>query len=195
MTLGMKMTPLFSLHVILSSLLILLQTAQSAEAPYTINDVTSDSGGDANVITVIDITPELARSKREGRPGPDPGPDGWLSSVFSFVSSKKSDNLRNHRNDVTATEVSRSQRGRPVPLKGRPPVNHKYNPAVQPAVQPDSVSGLTKLFGSVLPNTYYSRPKYRYPYYEQSGKGYLLYGYGDQELYEYSVFKPLEGYF
>ena len=90
MTLGMKMTPLFSLHVILSSLLILLQTAQSAEAPYTINDVTSDSGGDANVITVIDITPELARSKREGRPGPDPGPDGWLSSVFSFVSSKKS---------------------------------------------------------------------------------------------------------
>ena len=26
-------------------------------------------------------------------------------------------------------------------------------------------------------------------------QGYLLYGYGGKELYEYSVFKPLEGYF
>ena len=26
-------------------------------------------------------------------------------------------------------------------------------------------------------------------------QGYLLYGYGGKKLYEYSVFKPLEGYF
>eukprot|EP00090_Calanus_glacialis_P002961 TRINITY_DN12159_c0_g1_i1.p1 TRINITY_DN12159_c0_g1~~TRINITY_DN12159_c0_g1_i1.p1 ORF type:complete len:117 (-),score=24.45 TRINITY_DN12159_c0_g1_i1:307-657(-) len=55
--------------------------------------------------------------------------------------------------------------------------------------------GLAELLAGILPNTYYSRPKYRYPYYDNTGKGQLLYGYGGKDLYEYSVFKPLEGYF
>jgi len=55
--------------------------------------------------------------------------------------------------------------------------------------------GLAQLLGGLFPNTYYSRPNYRYPYYDNDGKGYLLYGYGDEDLYEYSIFKPLEGYF
>ena len=50
-----------------------------------------------------------------------------------------------------------------------------------------------KLF--VIPNTYYDIPKHRYPYYDENGVGRTLYGYGGQNLYKYSVFKPLEGYF
>ena len=30
--------------------------------------------------------------------------------------------------------------------------------------------GLAELLGSLLPNTYYSRPNYRYPYYDKTGK-------------------------
>ena len=52
---------------------------------------------------------------------------------------------------------------------------------------------LSKLF--IWPNTYYDRPRHRYPYYDQNGTGRLLYGYGGRTLYKYSVFKPLEGYF
>jgi len=59
----------------------------------------------------------------------------------------------------------------------------------------DGPGGLSKWIGSMLPNSYYSKPKYRYPYYDRGGKGYLLYGYGEKDLYEYSVFKPLEGYY
>uniref|UniRef100_A0A6P7FZQ7 Uncharacterized protein LOC114332381 isoform X2 n=1 Tax=Diabrotica virgifera virgifera TaxID=50390 RepID=A0A6P7FZQ7_DIAVI len=40
---------------------------------------------------------------------------------------------------------------------------------------------------------YYERPKYRYPYYDENGVGRLLYGYGDDKLYQYKVFSPLEG--
>ncbi|XP_057663913.1 uncharacterized protein LOC130898547 isoform X2 [Diorhabda carinulata] len=40
---------------------------------------------------------------------------------------------------------------------------------------------------------YYERPKYRYPYYDENGVGRLLYGYGDDKLYKYTVFSPLEG--
>ena len=47
----------------------------------------------------------------------------------------------------------------------------------------------------IWPNTYYDKPKHRYPYYDQNGSGRLLYGYGGPNLYRYSVFKPLEGYF
>lgn len=47
----------------------------------------------------------------------------------------------------------------------------------------------------VWPNSYYDRPRHRYPYYDQHGTGRVLYGYGGQTLYRYSVFKPLEGYF
>jgi len=56
--------------------------------------------------------------------------------------------------------------------------------------------GLSQWIGSLLPNSYYSRPKHRYPYYDKKGKGFLLYGYGEEDdLHEYSVFKPLEGYY
>lgn len=37
------------------------------------------------------------------------------------------------------------------------------------------------------------RPKYRYPYYDENGVGRLLYGYGDDKLYQYKTFSPLEG--
>ena len=46
-----------------------------------------------------------------------------------------------------------------------------------------------------LPNTWDSLPKFRYPYYDPQGRGYLLYGYGGPELYNYSQFERLEGYF
>ncbi|XP_040174012.1 uncharacterized protein LOC120906408 [Anopheles arabiensis] len=40
---------------------------------------------------------------------------------------------------------------------------------------------------------YFERPKYRYPYYDENGKGKLLYGYGGPELYQYKSFSPLDG--
>lgn len=40
---------------------------------------------------------------------------------------------------------------------------------------------------------FFSRPKYRYPYYDENGKGKLLYGYGGPELYQYKSYSPLEG--
>merc|ERR1712045_165817 len=51
------------------------------------------------------------------------------------------------------------------------------------------------MLAGLLPNTFYSRPKYRFPYYHKDGKGELLYGFGGRKLYQYSIFKPLEGYF
>lgn len=39
----------------------------------------------------------------------------------------------------------------------------------------------------------YFRPKYRYPYYDENGKGKLLYGYGGSELYQYRSYTPLDG--
>ena len=44
-----------------------------------------------------------------------------------------------------------------------------------------------------LPNTYQTIPSFRYPYYDTSGEGYLLYGYGgSSDLYTYSEFDALE---
>uniref|UniRef100_T1GHC6 Uncharacterized protein n=1 Tax=Megaselia scalaris TaxID=36166 RepID=T1GHC6_MEGSC len=40
---------------------------------------------------------------------------------------------------------------------------------------------------------YFERPKYRYPYYDENGRGKLLYGYGGPELYQYKTYTPLEG--
>lgn len=40
---------------------------------------------------------------------------------------------------------------------------------------------------------YFERPQYRYPYYDQAGRGRLLYGYGGNELYQYKTYSPLEG--
>jgi len=83
--------------------------------------------------------------------------------------------------------------GRPVKISAKQRKN--YSPAVRPAQEMYVGGGLGRLIGGILPNSYYSRPKYRFPYYDHNGKGYLMYGYGGKELYEYSVFKPLEGYF
>ncbi|XP_011643422.1 uncharacterized protein LOC105431129 [Pogonomyrmex barbatus] len=40
---------------------------------------------------------------------------------------------------------------------------------------------------------YFERPKYRYPYYDENGRGKILYGYGGPELYQYKTFSILEG--
>ncbi|KAH0553612.1 uncharacterized protein LOC123264062 [Cotesia glomerata] len=40
---------------------------------------------------------------------------------------------------------------------------------------------------------YFERPKYRYPYYDENGRGKLLYGYGGPELFQYRTYSPLEG--
>nr|XP_012226139.1 PREDICTED: uncharacterized protein LOC105674425 [Linepithema humile] len=40
---------------------------------------------------------------------------------------------------------------------------------------------------------YFERPRYRYPYYDENGKGKLLYGYGGPELYQYKTYSALEG--
>ncbi|XP_059476598.1 uncharacterized protein LOC132197363 [Neocloeon triangulifer] len=40
---------------------------------------------------------------------------------------------------------------------------------------------------------YFERPKYRYPYYDENGRGRLLYGYGGPELFQYKSYSPLEG--
>ncbi|XP_066249596.1 uncharacterized protein [Euwallacea similis] len=53
---------------------------------------------------------------------------------------------------------------------------------------------LTTALQPKAPNfQYFERPKYRYPYYDENGVGRLLYGYGDDKLYQYKVFTPLEG--
>ena len=58
-----------------------------------------------------------------------------------------------------------------------------------------NLSALFRKYLPVIPNTYYDIPKHRYPYYDENGTGRLLYGYGGEKLYKYTVFKPLEGYF
>ncbi|XP_014233403.1 uncharacterized protein LOC106656766 [Trichogramma pretiosum] len=40
---------------------------------------------------------------------------------------------------------------------------------------------------------YFERPQYRYPYYDENGKGRLLYGYGGPQLYQYKKYTALEG--
>lgn len=60
-------------------------------------------------------------------------------------------------------------------------------------VPPERRAPLSRLF--VWPNSYDDIPRHRYPYYDRQGRGKLLYGYGGQTLYKYTVFKPLEGYF
>ncbi|XP_059062703.1 uncharacterized protein LOC131855446 [Achroia grisella] len=40
---------------------------------------------------------------------------------------------------------------------------------------------------------YFERPNYRYPYYDENGRGKLLYGYGGPELFQYKSYSPLEG--
>ncbi|KAF2351416.1 hypothetical protein FHG87_017828 [Trinorchestia longiramus] len=52
--------------------------------------------------------------------------------------------------------------------------------------------GLSSLYKYFVP--FYARPQYRYPYYDDEGNGELLYGYGGNRLYKYTVFQPVDGY-
>ena len=45
-----------------------------------------------------------------------------------------------------------------------------YSSAVRPAHETELGGGLSRLIGGILPNSYYSRPQFRYPYYDTSGK-------------------------
>lgn len=47
--------------------------------------------------------------------------------------------------------------------------------------------------GAVIVIIFVFRPRYRYPYYDENGKGKLLYGYGGPELYQYKTYSALEG--
>lgn len=46
-----------------------------------------------------------------------------------------------------------------------------------------------------LPNTWEERPSVRFPYYDHRGRGAGLYGYGGQELYQYTTFNAIEGFY
>ena len=37
--------------------------------------------------------------------------------------------------------------------------------------------GLSEMIAALLPNTYYSRPKFRYPYYHRDGKEVILFSF------------------
>ena len=67
-------------------------------------------------------------------------------------------------------ESDRRYAGRPVPSqKGRGKL-HRYGEHTRPAVESNIGADISRLIGGILPNSYYSRPKYRYPYYDKSGK-------------------------
>ena len=82
----------------------------------------------------------------------------------------------------------------PQPIPGSTNYGKEWGP--RPFTErPEAASLLGQLMEGIVPNSYYSRPALRFPYYDKQGKGYLLYGYGGKELFEYSVFDMLEGYF
>ena len=76
-------------------------------------------------------------------------------------------------------------------------VTPNLSPSVKPAMESEEVGLMTLIKNGMksLPNTWESRPNHRYPYYDSKGKGYNLYGYGGRELYEYSEFDFLEGWY
>ena len=88
----------------------------------------------------------------------------------------------------------------------QPRVGHgivpNLSPGLAPAMRSENSVEMKDLFNfdlltgdAKLPNTWDSLPSYRYPYYDNQGLGYLLYGYGGLELYNYSEFDRMEGYF
>ena len=84
----------------------------------------------------------------------------------------------------------------PQPIPGSKNYGQEFKP--RPFTErptEDSGSMLGQLMGGMIPNSYYSRPALRFPYYDKNGKGYLLYGYGGKELFEYTTFDMLEGWF
>ena len=76
-------------------------------------------------------------------------------------------------------------------------VTPNLSPIVMPAMDSEEVEVYSLIQNGMksLPNTWESRPYLRYPYYDNKGKGYLLYGYGGKELYEYSEFDYLDGWY
>ena len=64
-------------------------------------------------------------------------------------------------------EQNRRVSGQPTKL-GEP--LKPYSSAVRPAHETELGGGLSRLIGGILPNSYYSRPQFRYPYYDTSGK-------------------------
>jgi len=116
----------------------------------------------------------------------------WWKKFLNF--SKKKGNTGPAADLILQPESDRRTGGRAAKLansKGIPGTTQSQRPPIE---QP-RVSNLTRMLGGILPNTYFSKPRFRYPYYDRRGKGHLLYGYGEKDLYEYSVFKPLEGYY
>jgi len=116
----------------------------------------------------------------------------WWKKFLNFSNKKGSTGVA--ADIIMQPESDRRTGGRAAKLsssKGIPGTTQSQRPPIE---QPP-VSNLTKMLGGLLPNTYFSKPRFRYPYYDRRGKGHLLYGYGEKELYEYSVFKPLEGYY
>ena len=74
-----------------------------------------------------------------------------------------------------------------------PPVHTEHVPGMMDIIK---MTGLTSSDDQVpLPNTYQTIPNYRYPYCDVNGRGYLLYGYGKGDLYTYSEFDAMEGYY
>lgn len=134
-------------------------------------------------------------------PGPEAGipkfTDAFLDEPETSPESSQSPEFSLHLHR-SVRSVDGAAGGAPQPLPGAAQpraYGRDVRPAYESGGQGGGGSSLGKLLGQFLPNTYYSRPKFRYPYYDRNGQGYLLYGYGGKELYEYSVFKPLEGYF
>ena len=80
-----------------------------------------------------------------------------------------------------------------------PSLSPEYGPPRESEHYPGMTELLTMPFSSdedtVLPNTWQSIPSFRYPYYDSEGQGYLVYGYGDNQVYSYSEFDDLEGYY
>ena len=84
-------------------------------------------------------------------------------------------------------------------------ISPNYSPRFSPPLHTEHVPGISDIFKMTgltssddhvpLPNTWQTIPNYRYPYYDSSGRGYLLYGYGKGDLYNYSEFEAMEGYF
>eukprot|EP00088_Acartia_fossae_P069136 TRINITY_DN8943_c0_g2_i1.p1 TRINITY_DN8943_c0_g2~~TRINITY_DN8943_c0_g2_i1.p1 ORF type:complete len:204 (-),score=50.03 TRINITY_DN8943_c0_g2_i1:25-636(-) len=151
------------------------------------------------------------RSRRDASPG-NRGTT-WWKKFFNFGNKKSAEDANSIHSVVNQSADSqtlhsfssqpqqlpasnrRNSLPRPAKLAGSKGLPGNKRVRRPPGEQPAGVSNLTRMLGGFLPNTYFSRPRFRYPYYDRNGKGYLLYGYGEKDLYEYSVFKPLEGYY
>jgi len=138
-----------------------------------------------NVPSYLKHLQQWSREKREAR-------NPWWKSILQFGKEKHEKGVPESL--LIEPESNRRTGGRPAKLaagKGQPGTTLSQ----RPPIEEPPVSPLSKMLGGLLPNTYFSKPRFRYPYYDRAGKGYLLYGYGEKDLYEYSVFKPLEGYY